>query len=83
MFWFVGFIAFIAYRVFNAGMKSETLFYTKKEVYSLDYRKKDWANVFDGEKLFNYCVVTLGFAVTWPLSFPAAGIFLLGKRYAK
>lgn len=83
MIWFLGVLAFIAYRVFNAGMKSKTIFYTEKEVYSFDYKKKERCSVFDEGKLFGYCAVSLGFALTWPISLPAAGIFLLGKRYAK
>lgn len=83
MIWFIGFIAFIAYRVFNAGMNSKSLFYVTKTSYNYDTQRKETGLYYEGEKVFGYVLITLVFAVTWPLSLPAMGIYLLGKRYAK
>lgn len=77
MIWFIGFVGFILYRVFNAGMKSQELFYV------VDRFNSKGPKVFDGEKVFFYTLTTGGLAATWPLSLPAIGVFLLGKRYAK
>jgi hypothetical protein len=82
MIWLIGFLAFIFYRTFNAGMKSDRLFHTDKMEYTADYSKKKLVRSFDGEKLFLYIVWTVGIGVTWPLSIPCMGIYLLGKRYA-
>lgn len=83
MFWFIGFLAFLGYRVFNAGMKSEELFYITMQKYDYSSSKKVMVRAFDGEKLFGYILVSLGFALTWPISLPCVGIYLLGKRYSK
>ena len=82
MIWFIGFLAFIIYRVFNAGMKSKELFYSKVQQYDSSYTKKILVEKFDGEKALFYSLKTLGFGVTWSVSLPIVGVFLLGQKYA-
>lgn len=81
MIWLIGLLAFIAYRTFNAGMKSDILFYTDRMEYTADYNKKELVRKLDEGKLFRYIYLTLGIAFTWPLSIPCMGIYLLGKRF--
>ena len=77
MIWFIGFVAFIIYRAFYAGMKSKTLFYR-------DPRYGEGKNPqFDEGKLFGYGLLTLGVGVSWPISLPVLGVYMLGKRYQK
>ena len=78
MIWFSGFVLFCIYRVFNAGMNSKTLFYRGPK-----YSFEDKGLHFDDGKLFTYAAVTFVIGITWPLSVPLIGIFLLGKRFAK
>jgi hypothetical protein len=81
MIWLIGLLAFIAYRTFNAGMKSDSLFYMDRMEYTTDYTKKVLVRKLDGDKLFLYIVWTVGIGVTWPVSMPCMGIYLLGKRF--
>lgn len=74
--WLLGFIAFILYRVFYAGMNSKTLFYNPPGRYDDGPR-------YSENKVMGYVFATLGFAVTWIISLPLYGIYLLGKRYQK
>lgn len=83
MIWLLGLLAFIVYRTFNAGMKSDSLFYAAGERWNRSYSERVSTREFDGEKLFFYIIVTVGVGLTWPLSLPCLGIYLLGKRYAK
>lgn len=83
MIWLIGLITFIVYRVFIAGMKSKSLFYTTRNEYSYEANQKRLVEKLDGDKIIFYVVWTIGLAFTWPLSIPAIGIYLLGKRYAK
>ena len=83
MIWFLGFIVVIGYRLFNAGMKSDSLFYANKMEWTNDYSKKVPVRALEGEKLFVYVAVTIGVALTWPLALPAVGMYLLGKKLAK
>ena len=83
MMWGIGVILIFLYRAFNAGMKSDTLFYSDKEVWSTKYRAKVVESKLDGEKLFFYTLITFGVGITWPISLPVISSYLLGKRYAK
>ena len=83
MIWIVGTLAFIAYRVFNAGMNSKSLFYSTNSRYNYDSNKKELVQEVNGDKVFAYIAFTVGLGLTWPISLPAVGIYLLGKRYAK
>ena len=83
MIWLSGFLLVILYRTLNAGMKSDSLFYFDYMDWDNDFRKKVKVRKFDGENLFFYVMITLGVGLTWPLSIPVLGVYLLGKRLAK
>jgi hypothetical protein len=83
MTWLLGFIAIIGYRLFNAGMKTDSLFYVDRTGWDTSYKNKVKVRQFDGELAFGYVAVTIVVALTWPLSLPAIGIYLLGKKLAK
>ena len=83
MIWFIGFLAFVVYRTFNAGMKSDSLFYGNVRRWDSSFRNQISVREFDGEKLLFYILFTVGIGLTWPISLPCIGIYLLGKRYAK
>ena len=83
MIWLIGLLAFIVYRTFNAGMRSDSLFYADAMEWDDDFRKKVRVRKFVGENLLVYGLITLGIGITWPISLPCIGIYLLGKRYAK
>lgn len=82
MIWFIGFMSIIMYRVFEAGRSTNRFSVTRRD-WDTDFREKAPVTSFDGEKLFFYILVTLGFAITWPISIPVFGVYLLGKRFAK
>jgi hypothetical protein len=82
MIWLIGFLAFIFYRTFNAGMKSDSLFYKDVMEYTTDYSKKSLVHKFDGDKLFFYGITTIVVGLSWPISLPCIGIYLLGRRFA-
>lgn len=82
MIWFLGFIVVIGYSLFNAGMKSDSLFYANKMEWTNDYSKKVPVRALEGEVL-EYVFISIGVALTWPLALPAIGIYLLGKKLAK
>lgn len=75
--WFFGIIGFILVRVFYAGMNSNTLFYRGPM-----YGEKGPPRIDEG-KVVGYIIITLGFSVTWPLSLPLIGVYMLGKRFNK
>lgn len=74
--WLLGFITFIMGRAFYAGMKSKTLFYRLP-------RYSENGPQFDEGKLFSYSFATLGMSLSWPISLPVVGVYMLGKRYQK
>ena len=83
MIWLSGFLLVILYRTLNAGMKSDSLLYSDSREWDDGFSKKLTVRKFDGEKLFFYVIITLGVGLTWPLSIPVLGVYLLGKRLAK
>ena len=83
MIWLIGLLAFIVYRAFNAGMRSDTLFYENAKEWDDTFTKQIVKRRFASENLFSYGLVTLGIGITWPISLPCIGLYLLGKRYAK
>lgn len=78
MVWISGFVLFILYRAFNAGMNAKTLFYRGPR-----YSFEDKGPHFDENKVFGYCMWTFAIGITWPVAVPLVGLFMLGKRYAK
>jgi hypothetical protein len=76
--WFVGFILFILYRVFNAGMNSKALFYRERRRY-----EDGEGTVFDENKAFGYAMYTFGIGMIWPLAVPMLGLYKLGQHFSK
>ena len=71
MFWFFGLSTILLGRTFYAGMRYKTLF----------YREPGWQ--LDDDKVAGYILKTLAVALTWPLSLPLIGIFVLGQKFNK
>jgi hypothetical protein len=75
--WFLGFVSFILFRAFYAGMNSKTLFYR-------DPRGYESAGIkFCEYRFFGYLLRSFVGAVTWPVSLPILGVYELGKRFNK
>lgn len=75
--WFVGFLATIVYRVFYAGMNSN-IFYRVSP-----YRSDEGKIIFNEGEAFSYTFFTIVVALTWVISVPIIGIFLLGQCFNK
>ena len=80
MIYSLGVLIVLAYRIFNAGMRSKTLFY--KDVRT-GYSANPTRRQFDGDLLIIYVVVTAGLSLFWPIALPGYGLYALGKRCAK
>lgn len=76
--WFTGFAAFVVYRVFNAGMKSKSLFYRVSPYYG-----DNGKIVFHENAAWNYAFSTFLIAITWMAVLPVISIFKLGQRFNK
>jgi hypothetical protein len=77
MFWFSGLIAILLGRTFYAGLRYKTLFY-------IDYmRQGKTVRQVDDDLVAGYIVRTVIVAVTWPISLPLIGIFILGQKFNK
>jgi hypothetical protein len=74
--WFIGFIGIILFRAFYAGMNSKALFYRAP-------RYGESGAQFDESKLLGYGLVSLGVGVSWPISLPVLGVYMLGQRFNK
>lgn len=74
--WFIGFIGFILFRAFYAGMNSKSLFYRAP-------RYGEIGDQLDESKLLGYCLVSFGFGLFWPVSLPLLGVYKLGQRFDK
>lgn len=74
--WFFGFIGFILARTFYAGMNTKTLFYRAPKYGETGRQVCE-------DKVAGYMLLTLGFSITWPLSLPVIGIYMLGKHFSK
>jgi hypothetical protein len=77
MFWFFGLATILLGRTFYAGMRYKTLFYRDPIRYGESTRQ------LDDDKVAGYIVRTVIVAVTWPLSLPLIGIFVLGQKFNK
>lgn len=75
--WLFGFISFILYRAFYAGMNSKSLFYRNP-----GYREGPDL-VFNGDQVLGYMFVSFILGVTWILSLPILGAYKLGERARK
>jgi len=80
----IGFLIMLAARVVYAGMKQHELFYKVATDYEVRYKSvKKGELILDGEKVFQYIMISLPLVLLWPISLPALGLFKLGQRYAK
>jgi hypothetical protein len=77
MFWFIGLLTILLGRTFYAGMRYKTLFYRDPIRYGESTRQ------LDDDMIAGYIVRTVVVAVTWPLSLPLIGIFVLGQKFNK
>ena len=77
MVWLFGFIGLLLGRTFYAGLRYKTLFYRDPARYGEAGRQ------LDDDKVAGYIVRTVVVAVTWPLSLPLIGIFVLGQKFNK
>jgi hypothetical protein len=77
--WFFGFIGVILAATFYAGMNTKKLFY-----HGPKYGETGWKvceNKVEPYKVADYMLLTLGFSITWPLSLPVIGIYMLGQKF--
>jgi hypothetical protein len=77
MFWFFGLATILLGRTFYAGLRYKTLFYRDPIRYGESARQ------LDDDMIAGYIVRTVIVAVTWPISLPLIGIFLLGQKLNK
>ena len=77
MFWFFGLATILLGRTFYAGLRYKTLFNRDPARYGEAGRQ------LDDDKVAGYIVRTVVVAVTWPLSLPLIGIFVLGQKFNK
>jgi hypothetical protein len=71
MFYSFGLITILLGRTFYAGMRYKTLF----------YREPGWK--LDDDKVAGYILKTLAVALTWPISLPLIGIFVIGQKFGR
>lgn len=84
MIYTIGFLVMLAARVVYAGAKQHELFYKAATDYEVRYKNvKKGELILDGEKIFQYIMISLPLVLLWPISLPALGLFKLGQRYAK
>jgi hypothetical protein len=76
MFWAFGLVALLLGRTFYAGMSYKTLFYREP-----GYRET--SPQLDDDKVVGYALRTFAVALTWPISLPLIGIFVLGQKFNK
>jgi len=76
MFWFIGLVTLLLGRTFYAGMRYKTLFYHPK-------RYNETIRQVDDDLVAGYILRTIAVALTWPISLPLIGIFVLGQKFNK
>jgi hypothetical protein len=74
--WFYGFIGAILASTFYAGMNSNTMFYR-------DAKYGEVGRQINEDRVAGYMLLTIGFAITWPLTLPVIGIYMLGQKFNK
>jgi hypothetical protein len=77
MFWLSGFIGLLLGRTFYAGLRYKTLFYRDPVRYGESTRQ------LDDDMIAGYILRTIAVSLTWPLSLPLIGIFVLGQKFNK
>jgi hypothetical protein len=76
-FWFFGFVAYLLGRTFYAGLRSKDLFYREPKLYGETGRQ------LCEDKVAGYMLRTFGVSLTWPISLPLIGIFIIGQKLNK
>ena len=74
--WFFGFIGVITASTFYAGMNSKSLFYR-------DARYGEVGRQINEDRIAGYLLLTVGVAITWLLTLPVIGIYMLGQKFNK
>ncbi len=77
MVWLFGFIGLLLGRTFYAGLRYKTLFYRDPKRYG------ETGQQLDDDMIAGYILRTLAVALTWPISLPLIGIFVLGQKFNK
>jgi hypothetical protein len=77
MFWAFGLVALLLGRTFYAGLRYKTLFYRDTTRYGETRRQ------LDDDMIAGYILRTVIVAITWPISLPLIGIFVLGQKFNK
>jgi len=77
MFYSFGLATILLGRAFYAGLRYKTLFYRDPTRYGETGRQ------LDDDMIAGYILRTLVTALTWPISLPLIGIFVLGQKFNK
>lgn len=77
MVWLFGFIGLLLGRTFYAGLRYKTLFYRDPKRYG------ETGQQLDDDMIAGYILRTVVVALTWPISLPLIGIFVLGQKFNK
>lgn len=77
LFWLFGFVAYVLGRAFYAGLHAKSLFYREAKRYGETGRQ------LDEDKIWVYTCSTVIVSLSWPLSLPVIGVFMLGKKLNK
>lgn len=73
----LGLITILLGRTFYAGLRYKTLFYRDPARYGETGRQ------LDDDKIAGYILRTGVVVLTWPISLPLIGIFVLGQKFNK
>jgi hypothetical protein len=71
MFYSLVLITILLGRTFYAGVRYKTLFY------------RELGRKLDDDKVAGYILKTLAVALTWPISLPLIGIFVIGQKFGR
>jgi hypothetical protein len=77
MFWFIGLLTILLGRTFYAGLRYKDLFYREPKRYG------EQGQQVCEDKILGYTLRTLAVALTWPLTLPLIGIFVIGQKFNK
>jgi hypothetical protein len=75
--WFFGLITILLGRTFYAGLHSKDLFYREPK------RHGETGRQVCEDKVAGYMLRTLGVSLTWPLTLPLVGLFVIGQKLNK
>jgi hypothetical protein len=77
MVWLFGFIGLLLGRTFYAGLRYKTLFYRDPKRYG------ETGQQLDDDMIAGYILRTVVVSLSWPISLPLIGIFVLGQKFNK